>query len=73
MRTPTRKLGAVGLAVALAVGAAACEGDDTTGAEDNGAVEDVVEETADEADELGSPTESPNTGDDVGDEETGEG
>lgn len=68
-----RKLGALTLTVALAFGAAACSDDENGGTTDESTVEDVVEDEVDNADELGSESESPNTGDDVGDEETGEG
>ena len=75
MRT-THKLGTATLALALALGGAACESDDggTDGATEESTVEDVVEETVDNADEVDpTGTVEPNTGDDVGDESPGEG
>lgn len=75
MRT-TKRLGTAAVALALAFGGAACETDDT-GDGGEGNVEEIVEETVDEVDELGTEegtgTEQPNTGDDVGDESPGEG
>lgn len=62
-----RRSATLTLALALAFGATACDG----GEED--VVDDVVEEEVDNADEVGTEPEPTNTGDDVGDEETGEG
>lgn len=73
MRT-ARMFASATLVATLALAGAACESDDGT---NRGATEDIVEETADNADEVGTEegtgTEEPNTGDDVGDESSGSG
>lgn len=75
MRT-THRIGTAVIALAIGLGGGACTEDDTgAGEEATGPVEDIVENTADEADEVQPEETQPGfgTGDDVGDESPGEG
>ena len=68
-----RRISTAAVALALGLAGAACE-EDTTGDTEE-PVEDIVEQTADEADEIDPTGTEPGLGegDDVGDESPGEG